>query len=177
MGNSKCSLTDLAWARGRPGTGWNCKELPSCIVFGVSCRFYCEALNAALLVGLAGERSGMLANKPGASLGLEHLGPTASAISSRNWSSWLLGRSLCLKKVAERSEIQWIRGRHWRSWSMKVDALRTMLVHWFMFKNPFCQESPCSSGDKILGWSQKNQGIHWEGLKFKERKVLWNPDL
>lgn len=31
----------------------------------------------------------MLANKPGASLGLEHLGPTASAISSRNWSSWL----------------------------------------------------------------------------------------
>lgn len=37
----------------------------------------------------AGERSCMLANKPGASLGLEHLGPTASAISSRNWSSWL----------------------------------------------------------------------------------------
>lgn len=81
MGNSKCSLTDLARPRGRPDTGWNCKELPSCIVFGVSCRFYCEALNATLLVGPVGERSGMLANKPEASLGPEHWGPTASAIS------------------------------------------------------------------------------------------------
>lgn len=54
---------------------------------------------------------------------------------------------------------------------MKVNALRTMLVCSFMFKNPFRQESPCSSGNKILGRGQKNQGIHWEGLKFEERKV------
>ena len=42
-----------------------------------------------LLVGLAGERSSTLANKSAASLGPESWEPSASAISIRNWSSWL----------------------------------------------------------------------------------------
>lgn len=133
----------LTWpweARGRLGTSWSCEEPPSCIVFEGCCRFCFEALNAALLVGLAGERSGMLANKPGASLQPEHWGPTASA--------------MC-----------------WRSWRMRIDVLCSVLVHSVVFENPFGQDSPCSSGDKITCQGQKNERTPWEGLKFDEQKV------
>ena len=125
-GTANAAWLTWCWqAWGRLGTSWSCEEPPSCIVFEGCCRFCCEALNAALLVGLVGERSGMLSNKPGASLCPEHWGPMASAIC-------------------------------WCSWRMRINVLGTVLVHSVAFKNPFSQDSPCSSGDKITCQGQKN---------------------
>lgn len=48
---------------------------------------------------------------------------------------------------------------------MKVNALRTMLVCSFMFKNPYSGPRPKESRDSL------------GGLEIRRAKGLWNPDL
>lgn len=51
-------------------------------------RFCSVAVVAAMFRGLAGDRRGTSASKPGASPGPKRWEPTVSAINSRSWLSW-----------------------------------------------------------------------------------------
>ena len=80
----------LTGTLGRLGTNWRRERPPSWMTLGrfTPFRFCSVAVIAATFRGLAGDRRGTSASRPGASPGPECWEPTVSAINLRSWLSW-----------------------------------------------------------------------------------------